>query len=129
MAYTESCRAITVEAGSAVVAHRFLAIAADGQADHAAVAQGDVDGICGETTTVVGTAIPMIVPDGGVAMVEAGAAISRGALVGCQVTTGKAITWVDAAGNKCMGRAMEAAGADGNIIAIQFLPKKVGAGS
>lgn len=128
MAFAISCKAITVQAGTAVTIYRMVAIASDGQADHVAGAQGDVDGVCGESEATVGQPFAMVVPDGGVAMIEAGAAVALGALIASNAS-GQAITWVDAAGNVCMGRALEAAAASGDVIAVNFLPKKVGAGS
>ncbi|RLE25527.1 MAG: hypothetical protein DRJ50_02805, partial [Actinobacteria bacterium] len=114
-------------AGSTVTLYKFVALAADGFIDNAAGAQGDVNGICGEGVTI-GDTCPMVVPDGGVAKVMAGAAVSVGDDVACDAS-GRAIAWVDAAGNVCLGTALGAATVAGEIISIQFYAKKVGAGS
>lgn len=126
-AYTESARSITAIAGSTVTHYRFVVIAADGQADHAGTAQIAVDGVCGMDATV-GVEFPMMVADGGVVKVAAGAAVTRGAAVATD-NAGKVIAWVDAAGNVATGRALEAATAADEVIAIQFVHKETGAGS
>lgn len=127
MATYESCRSITAKAGTAVSIGRFVVRAADGMYDHVGTAQGDVDGICGESQATVGDVFPMIVPDGGVAKVEAGAAIADGDLIASD-NVGRAITHVAAVDNVACGRAMGAASAAGEFISIQFVHKRVDAG-
>lgn len=128
MAFFEKCRAVTVEAGSTIVPYRFIKIAADGFVDYAAVAQGYVDGISGEDAVLGGT-LPMVVADGGFAKLEASEAMAVGALVACVTTDGRGVTWVDAAGNVCMGVVRVAAAAAGDIMTIQFIHKQTGGGS
>lgn len=127
MASTDGCSAITVEAGSAITKFRFIVEASDGQYDHVATAQGHVDGISCETVSAAGKQLPMVVGDNKIAKVEAGATIAKGDLLASD-NAGKAIVWVDAVGNKCWGRAREAA-ASGQIMELQFGLKTVGAGS
>lgn len=127
MAYTESTRAITGVAGSSVSALRFVVRASDGQYDHAGTAQIPVDGISAEGASLNGE-FPVVVPDGAVMKITAGAAITSGALVATN-NAGKAIAFVDAAGNVATGRALTAATADGEVISIQFFHAKTGAGS
>lgn len=127
MAYHEKSRAITAIAGTAVTRGRFVVIASDLEADHAASAQGYVDGICGMDAEA-GEAFPMNVPDGGVSPVEAGAAVTAGALVATDAS-GRAIAWVDSAGNVAVGKALGAASAAGTLIPVQFAHKRTGAGS
>lgn len=129
MASYESARAITVEAGTAILPYRFIVQAADGQVDHAGTVQIPVDGISGEDQPDVGKDLPMIVPDGGLAKVEAATALDVGDFVATD-DAGKAIEWVDAAGNACLGKVWrDAPGADGDITTIQFVLKQTGAGS
>jgi hypothetical protein len=53
----------------------------------------------------------------GVVKVKAGAAVAKGALV-MSDANGKAVTYVNDLDNVCLGRAVEAAGADGDIIPV-----------
>lgn len=128
MSVYENAKAVTVKAGTAVTIHRFVALAADGLVDHVAGAQGDADGVAGETQATVGGTLPMAVLDGALLKVEAGAAVSVGDLIASDAS-GRAIVWVDSVGNKCLGRAHGAASGAGEIITIQGSPKKVGGGS
>lgn len=128
MSVYENCKAVTVKAGTAVLIHRFVALASDGMVDHVASAQGDADGVAGESQATVGNPLAMVLLDGGLAKLEAGAAVAVGALIASDAS-GRAITWVDAVGNKCLGRAHSAAAAAGEVITASVSPKKVGAGT
>lgn len=90
-------------------------------------AQGPVDCVIGEAV-VADVVTQCVAMDGKPAKGMAGDAITNGALVASN-NVGKLIPWVDAAGNCAIGRAMEAATADGDIIKFSFGLKKVGAGS
>jgi hypothetical protein len=57
----------------------------------------------------------------GVAMVVAGAAVTRGVEV-MSDSTGRAIAWVGASTNRAVGRALRAAAAAGDLIPIQLTP-------
>lgn len=127
MANYENCRSITQIAGSAVTIGRFVKRAADGQCDHVGVAQADVDGICAEDQATVGRAFPMIVPDGCIAKVEAGAAINDGDLIATD-NVGRAIVHVAAVDNVCVGRAQGTVANAGEFVSIQFMIMRVDAG-
>lgn len=128
MAWYDNLRTITVEAGSAITIYRFVNIAADGQIDTASSAQGNVDGIAGTSETVVGSAVPVVVPDGGIAKVEAGAATTAGGLAATDAM-GRAINYVEAANNIAVGKFVSAASAAGDIVEMQFVHKKTGGGT
>ncbi len=122
MAFEQTVRTIDGEAGSAVVPYRFVVLAADGQYDHAAAAQGPVDGVSMEDADAVGKVFPIALQDGAVVKVEAGAAV----VVGNEVSTdasGRVIPVGATNGDLKHGRALEAAGAAGEIVSIQFAAK------
>lgn len=114
MASADLLKTISLEAGSTVSPFRFVSFAADGQADHTG---GDAraDGVSVEGASV-GLMFAASVM-GGIAMVEAGGAISRGALVG-SATAGKLKAAGTSANNYSLGVALEEAGGDGDIIAV-----------
>lgn len=119
MAASQACRSVSVVAGSTVTRYRFVVLAAgDGQYDMVSGAQGEADGIAGESVSA-GDSLAMVLPDHGIAKVEAGDAVSRGAVVGSD-TSGRAIPAVSGAGNFRLGKAREAATAAGDIIEIEF---------
>lgn len=131
MAYYDNCKTISAVAGedlSSTGLYRFGVFNSSGRIIVNTTAQAVVDGIIGEAVDAAGKVTQLVCPDGGLAKVMAGAAITAGARVGSD-TTGRAITWVDAAGNVAMGRAITAAAAAGDIITIQFTLKAVGAGT
>lgn len=128
MVYHESCRALSARAGSAISKARFVVIASDLKADHAGTAQIAVDGVSSTAAAADGDIFPMIVADGCVVEVEAGAAVTAAADVATD-NAGRVIAWVNAAGNVCLGRALGAATAAGEYIPVQFVHKKTGAGS
>jgi len=119
MATSQETRIVSVVAGSTVNIYRFVAMAADGQYDHPS-AQGRIDGIAAEDGITVGKALAMVIPNGAIAKVEAGAVFSAGQRVASDAN-GKAIAAVSGAGNFRGGIALDASGADGDIIRIQFL--------
>lgn len=121
MSTYQSCRTISRIAGSAISVYRFVVLAAgDSKYDHVGVAQADLDGIAAESVAADGDVFPMVVPDGGIAKVEAGAPVSVGDTIGSD-NVGRAITAVSGVGNFTAGKALTAAGAAGDIIEIQFL--------
>lgn len=121
MAYDESVRSVSMVAGSAVEPYRFVAIAADGEVDHCASAQGRVDGISLEAASAQGKTLGMALPDGSVCKVMCGGSFSRGDRISTN-NAGKAIALGSANGDLCWGVALEA-GADGRIVSIQFAHK------
>jgi uncharacterized protein DUF2190 len=118
MAVSQTSTPLSVEAGSAVTIARYLMMATDKQVDHSGNA-GRIDGIASETQATVGGAVGMIVPDGRIAVVEAGAAFSAGATLQSDAS-GRAITAVSGAGNWTGGIAIDAAGAAGELVRILF---------
>jgi hypothetical protein len=121
MSTYQSCRTVSRIAGSAISPYRFVVLAAgDSKYDHVAVAQAEMDGISAEGVAADGDCFPMVVPDGGIAKVEAGAAVSVGDAIGSD-NVGRAITAVSGAGNFTAGKALTAATAAGDIIEVQFL--------
>lgn len=129
MAVGESVRSITAIAGEdlSTTPFRFCVFNSSGVAVKVSAAQGDVDGVCLEGVAS-GKDFALAVPDGCVVPVEAGAAVTRGALVASD-TTGRVIAHVAAVDNVACGRALQAAAAAGEIIKIQFVHKRVDAGT
>lgn len=117
MATYQAPRGVTVEAGSAITIYRFIKKAADGLYDHSG-AKEEADGVAGETQATVSGALPMALLDGAILKVEAGAAVSLLDVVGSDAT-GRAITHVSGVGDYRLGKALDAAGAAGEIIRVQ----------
>lgn len=124
MAFYTKTNMVTFVSGSLAAGHlnKFAVIDSSGQAVLNTVAQGPVDGIFGEeiTASTAGLAVPLVQPDGCIAKVVAGAAITNGDLVGSD-TVGRAITHVDAVDTVAVGRALQAATAAGQVISIHFM--------
>ena len=120
MATSQNIQLVSVEAGSAVSIYRFVVLAAgDGKYDQVAGAQGEMDGIAAHDAADT-EALGMVLPNGAIVKVEAGAAVARGAMVGSDAS-GRAITAVSGVGNYRAGKSLDAAAAAGEIIRIQFL--------
>lgn len=120
MSTYQSVRTVSRIAGSAISPYRFVVLAAgDSKYDHVAVAQSEMDGISAEGGAADGDTFPMVLPDGSICKIEAGAAVAVGATIGSD-NVGRAITHVSGAGNFRGGKALTAAGAAGDIIEIQF---------
>lgn len=119
MATHQGLNPLSVIAGSAITLYRFVALAADGQYDHVAGAQGRADGVACQAQATAGKAFAMQPLDGRVMKVEAGAAVTRGAQVASDAS-GRAIAHVTGAGNYILGVAMDAASAAGEIIRVQM---------
>jgi len=124
MAYYNTVKMVTFTAGVLAAGHvnKFAVINSSGQAVLNTTAQGPVDGIFGEEVdgAVAGKAVSLVQPDGCIAKVVAGAAITNGDLVGSD-TVGRAITHVDAVDTVAVGRALQAATAAGQVISIHFM--------
>lgn len=121
MATYQAVSTVSRVAGSAISIYRFVQFASgDSKYDHVGVAQARIDGISAEGGVVDGDVFPMIVPNGAIAKVEAGAAVTLGGLVGSD-TSGRAIDAVSGVGNWTAGIALTAAAAAGEIIEIQFI--------
>lgn len=119
MSVSQVLPSLSVEAGSAVTIYRFLNMASDKQVDHCSAATVRVDGISAESQATVGGAVGMVVPDGRIAKVEAGAAISADATLESD-SSGRAVTHTTTAGKYRAGKAIDAAGGAGEIIRILF---------
>lgn len=119
MATSQNIQLVSREAGSAVSIYRFVVLAAgDGKYDHSA-AQGAIDGVAAHAAADT-EALAMVIPNGAIVKVEAGAAVARGATVASDAT-GRVITAVSGVGNFRGGKALDAAAAAGEIIRVQFL--------
>ncbi|MFC3716810.1 capsid cement protein [Luteimonas soli] len=111
MSQKHSLLTLTILAAAALTAQRFVTTAGA-----VATAAGNADGVAA-TDAAIGDLVPVDVA--GTAVVTAGAAIAAGAYV--QVgTDGKAIT--QASGGAAVGKALEAASADGDPIEILLIP-------
>lgn len=132
MASFESIRSLSVEAAIDLTGflHHFGIIDSAGQLDTgttALAAQGVVNGIVGEEVSEQGRVTSMDLPDAGRAKVKAGATLAIGDKV-ATAADGRAIEFVDAAGNICWGTVLKA-GAANEIIEIQFFHRETGAGT
>ena len=125
----QDVNSVTFTAGSAITVNRFIKVASDGEVDHAASAQGAVNGVSLQAATAQGQAVPCAKPDGGIVYVEAGAAISLGADAATD-SSGRVITYVSGTvNNKCWGTVLRAAGAAGEIVPVQFFMKATDGGT
>lgn len=110
---------VSVVAGSAVTIYRFVALAADGQYDHAGD-EAQVYGVAAETIATAGDALSMLIPNGSIIKVEAGAAITIQDKIASDAT-GRAVTATGGVGKFSAGKALDAATGAGEIIRVQFL--------
>lgn len=116
-------------AGSAILPYRFVVLAADGQMDHVGTTSTiSPDGVSAGAQATVGDPFPYAVMNGATMKVTAGGAITKGGLV-MSDANGKAIAFVDAVGNIACGRALQTSTADGQVIEVEIIQKKTGAGS
>ncbi len=128
MAVHEAVSGISIQAGEDLTAglHKLLFITTTGFAIVQTTAQGMVNGICG-MNVASGGMTSLVRPDGSKAVALAGATFAAGDKLACD-TTGRLITWVDAAGNNCVGVALEA-GVVGQKCSFLFSNADVGGGS
>ena len=120
MSSSQGVKTVNRVAGSAVTIYRFVVLAADSKMDHVGTADARFDGIAAETVANDEDVFPMVIPNGAIAKVEAGAAVALNATVASD-SVGRAITASSGAGNWTAGIALTAAGAAGDVIEIQFL--------
>ena len=111
---------VTLIAGSAVSIHRFVTVAADGKVDHTGATTVPADGVSGEAAAADLDALNVILP-AGIVKVEAGAAVTRGLQV-MSDSVGRAIDLVGGASTYIQGRALDAAGAAGEVIRVLMNP-------
>lgn len=116
MAYEQSLMNVTAKAGSAINKYYFmeLSTSTEGQVDECNAATDKAYGVSQNSASASGESVDVMVK--GITKVTAGAAISLGDYVGPN-SSGKAVT-KSVAGQRARGIALEAAGADGDIITI-----------
>ena len=120
MATSQETRVVSVIAGEESVIYTFVSLQADGKYDITGATTERMHGIAAEGGVPDGGALAMVIPNGAIAKVKAGAAITIGDAVQSDAT-GRAITHVSGANVFRAGIALEAATAADQIISIQFL--------
>ncbi len=121
MATSNIVRTIIATSAAALTIYRMGIFNSAGKFIENSVSGGIVDGIAAQTVDAIDKAVPVVVPDGAIVKVEAGATVANGANL-MSDTVGRAITAT--ATNNIMLRALEA-GAVGEIIKAQFVFKGV----
>ncbi len=106
---------VTLIAGSTVVRHRFVVTAADGKVDYVTANTVAADGVSAEDAIDEGALTVALMS--GIAIVECGAAVTRGTQV-MSDSTGRAIDLVGGAGRYINGRALDTGGAAGVKIRV-----------
>ena len=124
MATYDGIKTVSVIAGAAVNIYRFVQLQTDGKFDQVGAAQGRADGIAAADAADTDE-FPMVIPNGAIAKVECGGAVTVGAQVASD-DAGKCIAHVTTAGNYILGVALDAGG-DGDIIRILFSTHQDGA--
>ncbi len=107
---------VTLVAGSAISRSRFVTVAADGKLDHTGATTVAADGVSAESASGDDKALVMALP-AGIAIVECGAAVTRGAQV-MSDSVGRCIDLVGGASTYIQGRALDAGGAAGVMIRV-----------
>ena len=107
---------VTLVAGSAIVRNRFVTVAADGKLDYTGATSVPADGVSCEDAAADLDAMTMALMSG-IAIVECGAAVTRGLQV-MSDSAGRAIDLVAGAGTYIQGRALDAGGAAGVKIRV-----------
>ncbi len=108
---------VTLIAGSAVTRNRFVTVAADGKLDHTGATTVAADGVSADNLgTADGKSFTMILP-AGIAIVECGAAVTRGTQV-MSDSVGRCIDLVGGASTYIQGRALDTGGAAGVYIRV-----------
>lgn len=122
MSTIESSRAVTRIALETLTKYRFVRHGTAGRVGHSVLtANGAVDGIVLEDGIVALDNVPIAIPDGGSAKVQAGGVIAVGAHV---TTNGSGQAIAAASGNAIVGTHLGSVAAAANdIIEIQFAHK------
>lgn len=107
---------VTLIAGSAISRSRFVTVAADGKLDYTGATTIAADGVSAEGAAADEDALVVALP-AGIAIVECGAAVTRGLQV-MSDSTGRAINLVGGAGTYIQGRALDTGGAAGVMIRV-----------
>lgn len=123
MATAENVETLSATAGEVIAIYRFVALQSDGKYDEGAAGATDdflSDGVSAEAAAADGDLFAMAPCNQPAIMkIEAAEAIAVGDLVGAQGGTGKALVSNAVGASKySLGRALEAAAADGDIIQI-----------
>lgn len=129
MATEEKVNHITAVAGADLSAalYKFGVYDSAGAIVVNSTAQGPVDGVIDENVAS-GSTFPLAVADGCIKKVMLGATLStKGALVASDAS-GRAIAYVEAAGNVAVGKLIDT-GVSGDICRIHFIHKKTGGGT
>lgn len=113
----QAARSISLIPGSAITRKRFVALATDGQIDHAGNGADAIGVSLEDAALAADPAIPVALLDGAVLEVEAGAAIATPGLRVMSDASGRAITAVGAT-VRVLGVALDAAGGAGEIIRV-----------
>jgi hypothetical protein len=131
MSYYVSCRSITAQAAVDLSSLQYhFGAWSSGQITSGGTnltAQGLVAGIIGEAVSTAGNAFPLVVPDGGIAMIKLGATLSQGAVVATSAA-GKAIAHGSTAGDRAWG-VLLTGGVDDDVVPMQFYLCDIDAGS
>lgn len=106
---------VTLIAGSTIVRNRFVVTAADGKLDYVTANTVEADGIsCHDAVLDDALTIALML---GIAIVESGAAVTRGTQV-MSDSTGRCIDLSGSAGRYIQGRALDTAANSGEMIRI-----------
>jgi len=116
----EIIETISVQAGAAVRLYRFVQLQSDGKFDEVGAAQARADGVAAEAAAADGDTFAMAVMKPSRMKVEAGDAVTVGAVVAAD-NQGRAIAAVAAVGNFKLGVALEAASAAGEVIEVLLM--------
>lgn len=123
MARYESCRSINAEAKIDLSSFQYhFGIWSAGQITSGTTtltAQGIVAGIIGEAVATAGNVFPLVVPDGGVALIKLGATLAQDAKVAAGAD-GRAVALGATGGDRCWGVLLEG-GVAGDIVPMQFM--------
>jgi Uncharacterized conserved protein (DUF2190) len=106
------------DSGSTITEGKVVRLSGAG-ADQIALPSADTDPVFGVTMEDIADDIRGDIQIGGRAVVTAGAAVSRGALL-TMTTAGKVVTWTASGNRAVVGVANTAAGADGDSIEVEL---------
>lgn len=120
MATSQNTQAVSVIAGEASVIYTFVSLQTDGKYDITGASTERMHGIAAEDGVADGDALAMIIPNGAIVKVKAGAATTIGTAVQSD-STGRAIDHVSGVGVVRAGVFLDAAGAANEIVRIQFM--------
>jgi hypothetical protein len=124
----EGVKTVSVQASAAVAKNRFVKRGSGGKYAQVGTAQLTADGISAEAAAADGDTFAMKTPNGGICIVEAGAAMATDGILIASDNVGRCIAYVaDAAGASptsvacCLGRLRGTASAAGAMVEIEFV--------